>query len=467
MTRRKTNTSRRSRKVNKNSKDRNSSPKNQIRVVKDRRSMDRSAKARLRKRRERQRIYRRRRIALLACLLIVIFLPSYLIYKKVNSYKFLDYPTFRDEVLDDISKEAFVTSTEGRSLTSAEKSSDFDKILEYIVKNYAVDKNNRQSYEDFIKQGETYKKKIANSKTDQEFFTILGNYLSLLNDPASKILDKDTYDDLFDYYKNKGQSHIKTSLENPQVVNRYKRIINDKTTSKANITIESASTLRISLSVFKLSELDTIIDEMTKAVTSTPSITRIILDLEENSSINYLFVNEFAKYLIHQDYNFEDIFYYRGSLLGNNLEDIKNSNESDYQTPYIKNQASKTNEKPSSFNLSDYSYYDKVTLKIKKDSTFANRGIYILVNSNTANEAIRLASILKDSGAYVVKNALDPNPNMNDRIYNMMPSLLVLDHSGLIVSITTAREKGENKYIEYNQRINSKNPIGSILSIAG
>lgn len=465
MTRKKTSTSRRSKRER--NRNRNSRPEKQIRVVKDRKTRDRSAKARLRKRKERQRTYRRRRMTLLSLLILAILIPSFLIYKKLSTYKYMDYPAFRDEVLDDLANEAFVTSTEGRSLTSAEKSNDFNQLIEYMTKNYAVDKNNRTSYEEFIKQSDAYKKKIANSKTDQEFFTILGNYLSLLNDPACKILDKDTYDDLFDYYKNKGQSNIKTSLENPQVVNRYKRIINDKNTSQASVAIESATTLRISLPSFKVKEIDTIIDEIIKAVTSQPSITKIILDLEENSSINYLFVNEFAKYLIHQDYSYEDIFYYRGSLLGRNLEDIKNSNDSNYQTPYIKNQANKTKEDISTFNVDDYSYYDKVSLKIKKDATFANRGIYILTNSNTSNEAIRLAAILKDSGAYVVKNALDPNPNMNDRIYNMMPSLLVLDHSGLIVSMTTAREKSENKYIEYNQRINSKNPVGSILSIAG
>lgn len=108
------------------------------------------------------------------------YLSSKLSYlQKVNSYKFLDYPTFRDEVLDDISKEAFVTSTEGRSLTSAEKSSDFHKLLEYIVKNYAVDKNNRQSYEDFIKQGETYKKKLPIqrlTKSFSQFWVITSHY---------------------------------------------------------------------------------------------------------------------------------------------------------------------------------------------------------------------------------------------------------------------------------------------------
>ena len=152
MTRKKTSTSRRSKRER--NRNRNSRPEKQIRVVKDRKTRDRSAKARLRKRKERQRTYKRRRMTLLSLLILAILIPSFLIYKKLSTYKYMDYPACRDEVLDDLANEAFVTSTEGRSLTSAEKSNDFNQLIEYMTKNYAVDKNNRTSYEEFLKQSE-------------------------------------------------------------------------------------------------------------------------------------------------------------------------------------------------------------------------------------------------------------------------------------------------------------------------
>lgn len=441
--------------------------KSEIRIVKDDQSPRERAR-RKRAKREKERIYKRRRISLLILALLVIIIPSVLIYKKLNAYAKTGYPAFRDEVLNDLSNTAFVSSTEGRSLTSAEKKSDFDLLYETIVKNFAIDSSNTESFEEFTKKSEEYRKKIVSSKTDQDFFMLLGEYLSLMNDSYTKILDKDSYTDLFNYYKNKNGSSMKEILENPQVVNRYKRIINDKNQNEISVGIENGYVLRISLPNFKVSELDKIIDEVIKSVTAAPGISTMLIDLSDNSSLNNLFVNEFAKYFIHQDYTKEDLIFYRGSLIENTLKDIKADENSAYKTAFVKNLSSKYKEKLENFDINSYMYYDQAALKIQKDSTFASRNIYILTNANTANEAIKLASIFKESSnAYIVKNALDPNPTVQDRIYEFPPSLFVLEHSGLIISLNTARSEKPNRYIEYNQRINSKYPISSMLSIIG
>lgn len=441
--------------------------KSEIRIVKDDQSPRERAR-RKRAKRERERIYKRRRISLLILALLIIIIPSVLIYKKLNAYAKSGYPAFRDEVLNDLSNTAFISSTEGRSLTSAEKKSDFDLLYETIVKNFAIDSSNTESFEEFTKNSEEYRKKIVSSKTDQDFFMLLGEYLSLLNDSYTKILDKDSYTDLFNYYKNKNGSSMKEILENPQVVNRYKRIINDKNQNEISVGIENGYVLRISLPNFKVSELDKIIDEVIKSVTAAPGISTMVIDLSDNSSLNNLFVNEFAKYFIHQDYTKEDLIFYRGNLIENTLKDIKADENSAYKTAFVKNLSSKYKEKLENFDINSYMYYDQAALKIQKDSTFASRNIYILTNANTANEAIKLASIFKESSnAYIVKNALDPNPTVQDRIYEFPPSLFVLEHSGLIISLNTARSEKPNRYIEYNQRINSKYPISSMLSIIG
>lgn len=463
MTRRKRNYSRRK---TENTRRKEKRP-SQIRIVKDDGNLTpREISRRKRARRERERVYKRRRIILSALAILIIVIPSFFIIRRLNTYAKTGYPTFRDEVLDDLSKTAFISSTEGRSLTSAEKNADFDVLYETIVKNFAVDKSNAESFREFSKKSDEYRKKITSSKTDQDFFMLLGEYLSLINDSYTKILDKDSYTDLFNYYKNKTGSSMKEILENPQVVNRYKRIINDKNVSEASVGIESGYVLRISLPNFRVNDLKKIIDEVIKNVTAAPGISTMIIDLSDNNSLNNLFVNEFAKYFINQDYTKEDLIFYRGTLIENNLKDIKADENSAYQTAFVKNLSSKYKEKIEHYDLNPYMYYDQVSLKIKRDQTFASRNIYILTNSNTANEAIKLASIFKESSnAYVVKNALDPNPTAEDRIYEFPPSLFVLDHSGLIISLNTARAEKPNRYLEYNQRINSKYPISSMLSI--
>ena len=445
------------------------SRKSAIRIIKDNENLTpREIARRKRAKRERERIFRRRRLALSVLGVLIIIIPSFLIYKKLNTYGKDGYPAFRDEVLDDLSKTAFVSSTEGRSLTSAEKSADFDILYETIVKNFAVDKSNIESFEKFTQKSDEYRKKITSSKTDQDFFILLGEYLAIINDSYTKILDKESYTDLFEYYKNKKESSMNEILANPQVVNRYKRIINDKNVNESSVAIEKGYVLRITLPNFKVNEIEKMIDEVIKAVTSAPGITTMIIDLSDNNSLNNLFVNEFAKYFIHQDYNKEDLIFYRGNLIENTLKDMKADENSPYQTAFIKNTSKSYKEKIEHFNLDSYMYYDPVALRVVKDTTFASRNIYILTNSNTASEAIKLASIFKDSSnAYVVKNALDPGPTAADRIYEFPPSLFVLDHSGLIISINTARSEKPNRYMDYNQRINSKYPISSMLSIIG
>ena len=464
MTRRK-----RSRSRKETDKRKSNAKSRQIRIVKEKRDMSpREIARRKRIRRERERLYKRRRIGLGLILCLIIIIPSFIIFKKLNSYGQMGYPSFRDEVLEDLSKTSFVSSTEGRSLTSAEKNSDFDILYQTISKNFAIDKSNKEAFEEFTQKSDEYKKRITNSKTDQEFFLILGEYLELLNDSYTKIMGKDSYDDLFYYYKDKKASNTKTVLENPQAVNRYKRIIKDKNNAEASVGIENGAVLRVTLPYFKIKDLDKTIDEIIKSVTSAPGISTMIIDLSDNNSLNNVFVNEFAKYFIHSDYSKEDIIFYRGNLLANDLKDIKESESSPYQTALVKNLSSKYKDEIQNFNLDDYIYYDQVSLKITKDPTFASRNIYILTNENTANEAIKLASIFKEtSNAYTVKNALDSNPTIEDRIYEFKPSFFVLDHSGLVISVNTSRINGENRYLEYNQRINSKYPISSMLSIIG
>lgn len=89
-----------------------------------------------------------------------------------------------------------------------------------------------------------------------------------------------------------------------------------------------------------------------------------------------------------------------------------------------------------------------------------------MTNENTANEAIKFARVLQTNGAYVVKNALESATTHKDVIYNAPSNLYILEHSGLIVSINSSFSKNEeNLYLEYDQKINSKEPINSMLNI--
>jgi len=150
------------------------------------------------------------------------------------------------------------------------------------------------------------------------------------------------------------------------------------------------------------------------------------------------------------------------------LESIKSNQSTSYSTPFVKNDVSKYPNEIENINLDDYLYYDEVSHKIEKNNDFSDRKIYVLTNEYTSNEAIKLADILKDSDAYVVKNGLEANNTYKDVIYNMRSDLYVLEHSGLILSLNSAYSKNEseeNKYLKYDQKINSKDPIESMYDI--
>ena len=345
--------------------------KSEIRIVKskkkDRRRRPLTRKQRLR----RKKIIRRRRILLLILLALIFALGS-LIFGKLNSYKSPGYPSFRDEVLEGLTENIFVGNTDGRSLTSAEKLSDFDKVYESIIRNYPVSNDNRDYFDQFSKAHDSLRKRVKNSKTDQEYFDIIKESLSILEDPKTFVLDKDTYNNLFNHYKNMKDTNIAKVLGNDQAVDRYKRIINKENINK-DMIIDSPndSTLIVRIPDFnskKLdSDLDLIADKLQKG-----SVESIVFDLSNNTSIDSAYVNEFVTYFLDKDYEEKDIFFYRGSLFEGKLTDMKANDQSPYTTGKVKNLAIKYNNEVAKFDLDDYLYYDQIELKLKKKDDFKN-----------------------------------------------------------------------------------------------
>ena len=417
---------------------------------------------------QRQKKFRRRRIGLLIIFLILLAFLINFIVNAANRYKIMGYPDFRDEVLNDMGNEVFVSSSEGRSLSTAEKVTDFDDLFNTIQRNYAVDNLNKEDFEKFISSYNEFRKKVYASKTDQEYFKLIGQYLEVLNDNRTFILDKETYDSLFEYYRKSNDKARKLVLENPQAVDRYKRLITSSNAKKPSMiaNIEREGVLSITLPDFKPSEFDKDLENLVEIFLNNPPISTIILDLSNNSSIDDIYKNKLLEILTHENYNESNLIFYRGNLASRNLDSIKDNENGYYSTANVKNLASKYSEEIENIDLENYSYYDEVCLNINKNQDFSNRKIYVLTNDNTANEAIKLANILKENGAYIVKNTFDTAITSKDVIYNFRSDLYVMEHSGLVLSLNSAYSKDdESLYLNYDERINSKDPISTVLDI--
>lgn len=433
------------------------------------RSKDSNIRKRSKNRLKKQKmIYLRRRILLLLLLIFILFFLINLIIKRINRYESDSYPKFRDQVMESITKDIFIANTEDRSLTSAEKISDFNKLNDYIIRNYAIDSSNEENYNTLIDQTEIYKKRIKNCRSDQEFYDIISSYLSLLQDNRTKIIDKKSYQMIFPYYKEKNKSPRAKNLGDAQVVNRYKRLLGRMNEKKELEIKENKNTLEIYLPDFDSNNINRDKEKIKSILINNPNIQNIFIDLSNNESIDDKYANEILPLLIHKDYALEKIVFYRGNLLKQSLAYMKNNKDRlNTRSSFVQNQSIKFPEDTKEINKDYYMYYDQIRVNINKDKDIGNKKIYILTNENTKNDPIRFANILKTSSdAYLVKNGFEGNQNQNDIIYNLRSDIFKLDHSGFLISINSSKSLNEDdKFIKYNQTINSSNPIKEVLKI--
>jgi hypothetical protein len=424
-----------------------------------------SRKRAQRRRKEMQKTYRRRRIVLSLLLFFLVFGIGRFAYNKITAYKTYTYPAFRDDVRRSLGEEVFVGSTDDRSLTTAEKLADLDELYENISRNYAVTASNREDFYNFVKSYETTKKKVQATKTDQEYFDLLMGYTELLANPRTKIMDKKSYDDLLQYYRNHNKTQKSDLIQTPQAVDRYKRMIGEKNAKRKTGFDLRSHVLVLSMNDFNLGDIKKDIKEYSKVLSENEGTSKILIDLTDNDSLDNLYWQKFLPLLAHKDYEDSYLVFYRGDIIKSSLEDMKNENE-DYKTSFVQNQASKYPEKIDLIDPDEYMYYDEVSISIKNNQDYKNMGIYVLVNDNTANEAMNFAKALKESAeAVLIKNSSQTEPTPNDYTENFPADYFVLSHSGLLVSVDTSYSMSEkDSKINYDQYINTDNPVEAVLS---
>lgn len=417
------------------------------------------------KHKKRQKVLFRRRLLVLILFFALLAFLIKLLISHFSGYKNYTYPAFRDEVLEEMGSRPFVAKTEGRSLTISEKTADLEKIYSSISRNYPVDNDNEEDFKAFVKSFDKYKDMVKTSKSDQEYFEILNNYLLLLNDSRVKVLDTMSFDGLLDYYKNNPDKSISKTIQNEQAENRYKRSIKMKDDETVNGVSLENNAFVLRMKDFNLKKINSDIENYKNLVYDNPQVSNVVIDLSGNSSVNEFYWQDFAKYLLHSDYSSNSLVFYRGNLLKDRLKVLKEEKTS-FSTSFVENPAEKYSGEEVNINLKNYDYFDEIKLTLSKETDFPNKNIYILVDDETCNEAIKFAACLKENTeAYLIKNSSQSESTRNDLIYNFPSSLILLDYSGLIVSINDNYSlTNEKNYLQYDQFINSEYPLDSVLS---
>lgn len=429
-----------------------------------------SPRQRERARKRKKEMQRKFFIRRICCLLVLVLLIVRIVKAASNKSKKKvseDYPSFRQEVKDDLESEVYVADTSNRILKEDEKLADFDQIFEEVSKNYAIRSGNRKAYSDFIDRKEEFRKLVKDSKTDQEFFQAINDYLALLSNPRTTILSKARYDDYFAYYKEDSKSPSGKIIQNQQAINRYKRMISTiPETAQMEVEVKNNHILRLGLPDFSVKNIDKDLDLLKKTVQENAQVDTILVDLRDNNSANDIYRQKLAPLLVSQDASFSRMVFYRGDLFENNLSYLKDD-ENSYETSFAKNPAGKYGENISALDLKDYLYYDEVKVQVKKSQDALNKKVYVLTNEGTENEALTLAKILENGGAYLVMDTANVQKSL--QLVDFKPDLVLLRHSGLVVLLddsATINYDGKAA-IKYDKIINAKYPLETMLSLIG
>lgn len=380
-----------------------------------------------------KRKYRRRRIGILVVFILIVAFSIKLISKAIGGYDNYTYPPFREEVRNDINNNVMVASTEGRSLTSSEKLDDFEYLTDTIKKTFPADQKNIENFKNFKEGYKDFKDKISKSKTDEEFYKLIEEYVALLNDSNYSLMHKAEYNSILNYYKNQkdDKNPWKESIENPTVLDRYNRIIEDKDHLDSNLSLnlsEDGKILTIKLSDFVLEDIKRDSENLKETIDSNTEIKNVFLDLTSiNSTNNEYWIEVFIPNLLKNDINEQNRILYRSDFNNSYFDYI---NENTQYAKFGKQMPANNLKKIDGVNLIDYMYYRDLTFNFTNNKR--NFNVFIILDSKTKSAPETFAALMqKSSNAYIIGqspygSALSiTNPYLN------------LKHSGLIVKINT------------------------------
>ncbi|MDO4594027.1 MAG: S41 family peptidase, partial [Tissierellia bacterium] len=389
-------------------------------------------------------------------ILLILFFLIRFISHAISGYKVYEYPKLRQNVEDDLTNNIKVSNTEGRSLTASEKIDDFNQLIGMIEKSFTPDERNFSNYKILISKKDEFRKRVSKTKTDDEFYDIIDEFLAILNDDDYKRIKKKRYDNLLKYYKDVDEENPwKEAIENPRAIDRYQRLIESEnldydTNLELNLS-ENKKILVISIDDFLRENASSDKKKIDDFMKENKTIENVIIDLSNVSSgDNEYWVNVFSETFIKNKINLKNRVLYRSDINDEYLKYL--SNKSLWHFTDYKKHLLDYNKNYKGINLNDYMYYDDMNIKF--DGHNRDFNLYIIVNSNTKNAAETFACIMQ-----VTNNASVVGQKSFGDALGISNTYHVLKHSGLIIELNTT------KPVNYFGNIDSINPLNPNLTI--
>lgn len=184
-----------------------------------------------RKRLKRKKQMRKRRIrfaviVFILLLILLCFLVNFVKRKFFTSH-LGTVPTLRYEANQAVKGTLLVTNVGSRNLTSAEKESDVNQLIEYLQKIPAINSQSKQdgTFETKITE---LKDKALSSTNDDEFFSAVSELVEVVQDPLTKVITLDEFVSLqnangFGFFEK--DSPYLLAISNQHSMQRYQKMV--------------------------------------------------------------------------------------------------------------------------------------------------------------------------------------------------------------------------------------------------
>lgn len=364
---------------------------------------------------------------------ILMFISSKWYYSRTNE----NYSFGELKPLEKFSKEDYIE--------------DFDYVYNTLKEYYPYFEINKEVNKiDWLSNYEIYKKKIANSKNDEEFYNNMKEILSDLNNSHTNIVSKKEGVNLAKVYsylpKTYWQSDIFKLFKNKNVQSRYEitnekmeetvNLDNSKDLKKDNLELGvvegNIGYLNVKLMETPVEDNELFkkdLDNLDKFLKENKNLEALVIDIRGNGGGNSAYWSEFLlpKLVDKKYFATEYIFTKEGKLL-KRVNSI--TEEIDYDL--IKNFPKTTLNIIEDF---DRFYYAENIVEPLEDSIKFSKNIYLLVDEKVYSSSEKLANFAKESGLATLIGETTGGDGIGDD-----PFVIALPNTGYLVRF--AKELG-------------------------
>lgn len=332
-------------------------------------------------------------------------------------------------------------ATINRELTVEEKVEDFEYMYKTLEENYPFFKvNERVNRINWLANKDEYKKRIKETRNDEEFANELNMIICELNNDHTHLLSKDAFDSYYKLYAYKADKYNKPwgkVLDNKKVKARYnfteknlEELKNENYLQNSKPAFKSDIIIPNDVAYIKVKQMDGFrIEEdgveIRKFLESIKDYPKLIVDIRGNGGgSDYYWVKNIVQPLINKPLSVDYYLFAKGGEDSQKFYKARKMNLKDIST-LDENLIHKFPEEIST----DFKYYKLSTDKIKPKNPVGFKGkIYLLVNSGVYSSSERFASFAKGSGFATLVGGRTGGDGIG-----IDPLLFSLPNSGLVV----------------------------------